>query len=166
MIDWMTTIRRNLWHDFLSRNGDFGVIFGVAKILAQVWYISLIGCTIALAECPVKVVIVKGRVEHAPRNARVRAQLVYSKEQPKESGEVTVENGAFSIPIEFMTQSRRPLLNNLGEKCDRKPKTVVITLVENDQEYDRVSLDLAKDFKMADPSAYTLRSEVVLTAPR
>jgi len=41
-----------------------------------------------------------------------------------------------------------------------------VTLVEADQErdheYDRVSLDLAKDFKMADPSAYALRSEILL----
>jgi hypothetical protein len=52
----------------------------------------------------------------------------------------------------------------LREKCDRKPETVVITLVGGDpsQEYDRVSLALRKDFKMADPTAYTLRSEIVL----
>lgn len=139
---------------------------GAAKILAQVWYISVIGCAITLAACPVKVVIVKGRVENAPRNAMVRVQLIYSTGEARESGEVTVERGMFSIPIEFLTQSRGPLLGSLRQKCDRKPKSVVITLVERDQEYDRVSLDFPKDFKMADPSAYTLRSELVLTALR
>lgn len=142
------------------------MVFGAAKIFAQVWYIGVIGCTITLAECPVKVVIVKGRVENAPRNAMVRVQLIYSTEEAKVSGEVTVEHGRFSIPIEFLTQSRRPLLGSFRQKCDRKPKSVVITLVESDQEYDRVSLDFPKDFKMADPSAYTLRSELVLTALR
>jgi hypothetical protein len=29
-----------------------------------------------------------------------------------------------------------------------------------------VSLDLAKDFKMADPGAYTLRTEIVLSRSR
>jgi hypothetical protein len=54
------------------------------------------------------------------------------------------------------------------ERCDRKPKTVVVTPLPGDQnqEYDRVSLDLAKDFKMADPSAYTLPTEIVLNGPR
>jgi hypothetical protein len=40
-----------------------------------------------------------------------------------------------------------------------------VTLIGADQEYDRVSLDLAKDFTMTDPSAYTLRSEIVLHVP-
>ena len=62
-------------------------------------------------------------------------------------------------------QSRRPVLTNLPEKCDRKPETVVVTLVEADQEYDHVSLDLARDFKLADPSAYAPRSEIVLHGP-
>jgi hypothetical protein len=141
------------------------MIFDGAKTLALLC-ISLIACTFAHAECPVNVVIVKGRVENAPRNVRVRVHLAYSKEQRGESGEVTMDNGTFSLPIEFLTQSRRAVLIGLGEKCDRKPKTVVITLVEGDQEYDRVSLDLAKDFKMSDPTAYSLRSEVVLNRPR
>ena len=29
-----------------------------------------------------------------------------------EPGEVTIENGRFSIPIEFLTQSRRPVLSD------------------------------------------------------
>ena len=59
------------------------------------------------------------------------------------------------------------LMGSLLEKCDRKPKTMVVTLLQGDQnqEYDRVSLDLTKDFKMADPSAYTLRTEIVLNGP-
>ena len=72
----------------------------------------------------------------------------------------------FTIRISFLTQSRAPvLMGNLMEKCDKKPKTVVVTLLEGDQnqEYDRVSLDLERDFKMADPSAYTPRSEIVLS---
>jgi hypothetical protein len=145
------------------------VVFGVAKIVAELLSLGLVTCSLAHAECAVDVVIVKGRVEHSPRYARVHVQLVYPKKPGGDSGETTVENGRFSLPIEFLTQSRRPLLvGSLGERCDRRPETVVVTLVGNDssEEYDRVSLNLTKDFKMTDPTAYTLRSEIVLNGPQ
>jgi hypothetical protein len=118
------------------------------------------------AKCPVDVVIVNGRVEHAPPNGSVRVQLIYPRQKTGESGDVTLEGGSFRIQIPFFTQSRAPvLIGEFLEKCDRKPKVIVVTLIEGDQEYDRVSLDLAKDFKMADPSAYALRSEILLHGP-
>jgi hypothetical protein len=138
-----------------------------ARISAAGMWVSFILCNLARAECRVDTVIVRGRVEHAPPKAKVRVELVYAKEQVGDSGEATLESETFSVPIEFLTQSRRPvLMGSLREKCDRKPKTVVITLVEYEQELDRVSLDFAKDFRMADPTAYTLRSEVVLNGSR
>ena len=138
-----------------------------ARISAAGMCIGLILCTPARGECPVDTVIVKGRVEHAPPKAKVRVELVYAKEQVGDSGEATLENDTFSIPIEFLTLSRRPVfMGSLREKCDRKPKTVVVTLVEGDQTLDRVSLDFAKDFLMEDPTSYTLRSEVLLNGSR
>jgi hypothetical protein len=92
-------------------------------------------------------------------------QLVYPKEKPGEAGEVTMEDGAFQIPIEFVTM-QSSIFNNLPKRCGRKPKTVVITLLVNDQQSDQVFLDFAKNFKMTDASAYTLRSQVVLNGPR
>jgi hypothetical protein len=145
------------------------MIFGAAKFLAGILLPGLIAGTLIHAQCPIDTVIVKGRVEHAPSDPKVRVQLIYPKKKAGDSGESTVENGRFSVPIEFLTQSRRPLLvGNLGEKCDRRPETVVVTLVGGDpsQEYDRASLDLANDFKKADPSAYTLRSEIVMNGPQ
>ena len=125
--------------------------------------------TLAYALCGTDVVIVTGRVHHPPSQASVRVQLVYAKPQHQESVETTLEAERFTIQVPFFTQSRAPLLNgSLFEKCDRKPKAVVVTLLGGDQsqEYDRVALDLMKDFKMSDPSAYTLRSEVVLSGAR
>jgi hypothetical protein len=122
----------------------------------------------AHAVCGLDVIIIKGRVEHSARNSSVCVRLMYPKQQPGESGEITVEQGQFAIQIPFLTRSRAPvLMGSLLEKCDRKPKTMVVTLLQGDQnqEYDRVSLDLTKDFKMADPSAYTLRTEIVLNGP-
>jgi hypothetical protein len=96
-------------------------------------------------------------------------RLIYPRPQSGESGEITVEQGRFTIQIPFLTQSRVPVLTgSLLEKCDRKPETVGVTLLQADQnqEYDHVSRELTKDFKMAEPSAQTLRTEIVLNGPR
>ena len=120
---------------------------------------------LAHASCSVDVVIVHGRVEHAPRNGRVRGQLVSPKQKKGELGETTLEDASFRIQIPFLTESRRPVLVNLPERWDRKPETVVVSLVEADHEYDHVSLDLARDFELADSSAYAPRSDIVLRGP-
>ena len=122
-------------------------------------------CLVGHAQCPVDAVIVKGRVEHAiaQNDYRVRVQLVYPKHKPGEAGEVTVEDAKFQIPVEFVT-AQSSLFTNLPTKCGRKPQTVVITLISGDQKSDEVFLDFAKDFRMVDTSAYTLRSELVLNA--
>jgi len=142
------------------------MMFAVTNTLIRILGTSLALCVIARAQCPVDTVIVKGRVvESGNAHSKVRVQLVYPKEKPGESGEVTVEDGSFQIPIEFVTM-QSSIFTNLPKRCGRKPKTVVITLLENDQESDQVFLDFAKNFKMADASAYTLRSEVVLNGSR
>jgi hypothetical protein len=129
------------------------------RVLAAIFLLSLV----AHAQCPVDTVIVKGRVEHpiAKNDYRVRVQLVYPKHKPGESGEVTVENASFRIPIEFVT-AQSSLFTNLPKKCGRKPQTVVISLLSGDQKSDEVSLDFARTFTMVDTSAYALRSELVL----
>src|SRR5579864_7527664 len=138
------------------------MMFAATKTLTRILGTSLALCVIARAQCPVDTVIVKGRVvEKVNAHSKVRVQLVYAKEKLGESGEATVEDGAFQIPIEFVTM-QSSVFTNLPRRCGRKPKTVVITLLENDQDSDQVFLDFAKNFKMADASAYTLRSEVVL----
>ena len=136
----------------------------VTKALIPVLSI-LVLCGIVQSQCPVNTVIVKGRVENANANHKVRVQLVYPKKKPGESGEVTVENGAFQIPVEFVTM-QSSIFSNLPKRCGRKPQTIVITLLNNDQESDQVFLDFAKDFKLADASAYALRSELVLNGAR
>jgi hypothetical protein len=144
------------------------MLLGAAKTLVSILTVTLIGCGVARAMCSVDVVMVRGRVENAPSDAKVRVQLVYPKDVAGESGSVTVEDGRFSIPIDFLTQSRRPVINGILEKCGRRPKTVIVTLVGSDEgrEYDRVSLDFAKDFRMSDPTAYALRAELVLNGAR
>lgn len=120
-------------------------------------------CLVAHAQCPVDTVIVKGRVEHpiAKNDYRVRVELVYPHHKPGEAGDATVEEANFHIPVEFVT-AQSSLFTNLPKRCGRKPQTVVVTLLNGDQKSDEVSLDVARNFEMADASAYTLRSELVL----
>ena len=131
--------------------------------LLQVLLAILPLCLLAHAQCPVDTVIVKGRVEHpvAKNDYRVRVQLVYPKHKPGESGEATVEDAIFQIPVEFVT-AQSSLFTNLPARCGRKPQTVVITLLSGDQKSDEVFLDFAKNFRMVDASAYTLRTELAL----
>jgi hypothetical protein len=140
------------------------MLLGAAKTISSMMATILITSMFAYTECPVGDVMVRGRVEHALRNSRVRVQLMYSGDLPGESGDVTVEDGRFSIPIEFITQSRRPVVNGMLGKCGRRPKSVIVTLADRDHEYDRVTLDFAKDFITASPSAYSLQSEMVLNS--
>jgi len=114
------------------------------------------------AQCPVDQIMLKGRVENPAPNVRVRAQLVYPKQQSGESAETTVEEGYFHLPIEFLTQSSRPLIKNLRAKCGRKPSEVVITLLTGDIEKNQITLDFPRDFTMTDASAYAPQKEIVL----
>jgi hypothetical protein len=141
--------------------------YGACRALAGMLSIcAFFSGAVSHASCPVYEVIVNGRVEDAPAKGTVRVQLIYPNQKASDSGEVTLDSSSFRIDIPFLTQSRAPVLvGTLREKCGRKPETVVVTLVDGDREYDRVSLDLAKDFRMADASAYALRSEVVLRGP-
>jgi hypothetical protein len=145
----------------------FAMVHSASKVLAGILSIFAISSS-AFSQCSVDVVIVSGRVERATRKGIVRVQLVFPKQKQKlgESGEVTVEGGFFRLQIPFLTQSPAPaLFGSVLEKCERKPKTVFVTLREADKEDDRVSLDLAKDFRMVDTSAYALRSEILLQGP-
>jgi hypothetical protein len=139
--------------------GRYGTVEALSPILAICGFCS---GAIVHASCSVDVVIVNGRVVNAPRNGIVRVQLTYPQQKKGELGETTLEDESFRIQIPFGTQSRRPVLVNLPERCDRKPETVVVSLVAGGQEYDHISLDLARDFKLADPSAYAPRAEIVL----
>jgi hypothetical protein len=130
---------------------------------------SLAACALAHAMCPVDVVAVKGHIDHSPSNARVRVQLIYPRNLGGDSAEAILADSDFSLSVEFITQSRRPLLvGTFREKCDRRPETVIVTLVGGDppREYDRVSLKLAENFRKTDPSNYALKSEIVLKGLR
>jgi hypothetical protein len=75
-------------------------------------------CLLAYAQCPVNTVIVKGRIERPvpEHHYQVRVQLVYPRHKPGESGEVTVEDAIFNVPVEFVT-AQSSLFSNLPRRC-------------------------------------------------
>ena len=121
-----------------------------------------ISLSLAHAQCPVNTVVIRGRVENPRPNSKVQVQLLYPKQEPGESATTNLQDNSFRVPIEFLTQSNKPLFKNIRAKCDRKPSRVVVTLLTGDQQSAQVSLDLLKDFDHLDASAYTVRQEVVL----
>jgi hypothetical protein len=144
------------------------MFYSIFKSLVEALSICMILSSALLhAECPIDTIIVHGRVEHVPRKAIVKVELVYPKGRIGESGDVTVEDGSFRIPILFFTQSRTSTMNGSipPEKCTRKPKSVLVSLIANDQEYDRVSLDMTSDFNKIEFTDYALRSEILLRGP-
>jgi len=144
------------------------VYFGKARAFAGLLCFGLLASAITYAKCATDVVVVRGRVEHAPRGAKVRVELVYRYKAGGDTGETTLEGPEFRVPVDFFTQSRRPvLIGEWLEKCDREPETVVVTLIASEppQEYDRVTLRLRSDFRQSDPGEYALKSEIVLKGP-
>jgi hypothetical protein len=95
--------------------------------------------------------------ENGSRRRSTRAQYELSCEmqgRPKnvvgESGDTTLENENFTLPLDFLTQNRRAIINGPFEKCGRRPVTVLVRLVDDSQNrtFDSLSLDFAKDFKL------------------
>jgi hypothetical protein len=152
-----------LWHDVASRI-DASYMHFPSKVFSTLVTFILVGHPLLHAECPIDHVIVNGTVEHAPANAKVRVQLIYPKRMAGDAGDITVQGETFRLPVDFLTQSRGPIINGAFGKCTRKPRTVVVTLIGggDGREYDRVVLDFAKEFKMADSTTYILRSAVRL----
>jgi hypothetical protein len=141
---------------------------GAAKTLGSNPIFLLSAYTFAVGMCPVDEVILRGRVDRPPDRTKVRVQLVYAKDVPGASGDTTLEDEKFSLPLEFLTESRKPLINGAFGKCGRRPTTVIVTLLDSggSQEYDRVVLHFARDFEMVGPTTYGLRSEVLLKGPQ
>ena len=156
--------------------------FTLAGTLARISCIGLTACPLLAAQCPINSVVIKGRVEHPPRNASVRVLLLYppdrhgkklpgtdmeNNERPGESAEAILDGDAFTIPVEFLTNDSRTE-RTVKSRCGRQPQSVVVTLKQsdgsggNDQEYDRVSLDFPREFKSDDSRHYMLRSDLVL----
>jgi len=83
------------------------MVYGVFKVLVGILCICVTSSGgFLLAECSIDTIIVNGKVEHAPRKGIVKVQLIYPKDKIGESGDVTVDDGSFRIPILFFTQSR------------------------------------------------------------
>jgi hypothetical protein len=134
----------------------------VPKNLIRVLCTIPISLTLAHAQCPVHRVVLRGHIASPAPKSTIHVQLIYQDKKPGEAADLIPEGDSFRIPIEFLTQSSRPLLQNLPARCGRKPQQVVVSLLVGDQERDSVLLKFPADFDQTDPSDYLVRSEVVL----
>jgi len=115
------------------------------------------------AVCPVDEVHIQGRVDHPPINARVRVVLIYGQHVVGESSDIAIDRNEFRLAVDFLTQSRKPIVNGSFEKCKRRPTSVIVSLIDSDtHEYDRAVFDFVRDFTRADRTVWVLRPEVLL----
>lgn len=118
------------------------------------------------AKCPVYSVEIHGRIECSFKaDDKVLVTLVFYDNQLEASGEETavdIKGDAFSGRVTFDTYSSSSFLS--GDKCKRRPKGVIIRLIESDGvEKDRVSLGIASDFTYDEElGRYIPKSEVIL----
>jgi hypothetical protein len=154
--------------------------FGALKTFARFSCLPLMACMLAYAQCPVDSIRIKGRVEHLPRNASVLVQLFFAPDphagkrgndlpentRRGESAEAILDGATFSVPVEFVTNNRRPVMS-FGSRCDRKPQTVVVTLT-GEEKTGESKTDASKndEYKLNDSKTdarhYILRSDLVL----
>jgi hypothetical protein len=117
--------------------------------------------------CSAKSIFVKGRVEDPPPGAAVSVELVYERGLVGESDHLMLDGPAFRTRITFSTQSRSvDLMGHAIGKCARKPTRVIVTLLDDDKEVDRVTLRVPEDLTQSDSTELSTKSDVVLHGPR
>jgi hypothetical protein len=110
---------------------------------------------------------IRGKIECSLKpDDKVLVTLIYSDNQRIDPGAETaieVGNALFSGRLAFDTYSSPGLLG--GDRCHRRPKKVLIRLVEVDGEKDRALLKIASDFNFDEKQGeYTLKSDLILRA--
>jgi hypothetical protein len=125
--------------------------------------IVAVHASFASGACGVRTILVQGRAEDVLRDGSVTVELIYEQGEVGESDRILFEGSSFRTRIPFSTQnsSHEILCRPLG-KCNRMPTSVAVVLLEGDQEVDRVTLSVAKDFNSADATELAVRSAVVL----
>lgn len=117
----------------------------------------------AFAACSVRTILVQGRAEDVLREGSVVVELIYEQGKMGESDRIIFEGSSFRTRIPFSTQnSSTEVLGRPLGKCKRMPTSVAVVLLEGEQEVDRVTLSVAKDFTTADATELAVRSAVVL----
>lgn len=118
------------------------------------------------AKCPTSYVEIRGKIQCSFKpDDKVLATLIFYDHQLEASGEEVafdIHGDTFSGRIAFNTYSSSNLLS--GDKCHRRPKSVLIRLIEPDgTEKDRTSLIIAGDFDYdKEQGGYVPKADVVL----
>jgi hypothetical protein len=119
-----------------------------------------------VAKCPTYFVEIRGKVECSFKpDDKVLATLIFYDRQPAGSGEETaidIHDSSFDGRISFDTYSSSFLFG--GDQCYRRPKSVLVRLVEADGfEKDRTVLGFKGAFEYNEEhGGYTLKSDMLL----
>ena len=137
-------------------------LFRRASSVALLFFLLLSSRNVFSA-CGIRTILVQGRAEDVLHDGSVTVELIYEDGKVGESDSLIFEGTAFRTRIPFSTRSNsNEVLGHAWSKCKRTPTSVAVVLLEGDQEVDRVTLSVAKDFISADPTELAVRSSVVL----
>ena len=137
--------------------------FAPWRALLFVLFLCL-GCPL-VAKCPAYSVKIRGKVECSFKpDDKILASLIFYHDQPEGSGveaAMDIHNGTFDGRIAFDTYSSSFLSE---DRCHRKPKSILIRLVEADGlEQDRMLLKIKDAFDYSEQlGSYTPKSDLVL----
>jgi len=138
-------------------------LFRRASFSVTLLFLLLLSSRSAFSACGVRTILVQGRAEDVLHDGSVTVELIYEEGEVGESDRLIFEGTSFRTRIPFSTRSSsNEILGHALAKCKRAPTSVAVVLLEGDQEVDRVTLSVAKDFISADPTELAVRSAVVL----
>ena len=94
-----------LWHDERKPDSEVAMMLRVARKPVEIFFAAFILATFAHAQCPVNSIVIKGHVEHLPRNASVGVQLLFAPDPQRASAEATFPTlpSAENPPRQFST---------------------------------------------------------------
>ena len=122
--------------------------------------------SLALAQCPMGTVKVRGRVDNLPADA-ASAEVSVTLQTPKGANSQTtsVSNGEFSSEIKFGTQSS-PYFPLWGHRCNNVPKSVEIKAMVGNRIAGQVRLSFKDDFEPESSNVYRLKRELEIKTSR
>ena len=134
--------------------------------LLRIGFVLVCGLLVSLAavaKCPAKFIIVRGEVQgEIAEDAAVELRI--SPKPKYKTSPVRVVEGRFEIKAQFDSFKSLGWLG--GHNCSRKPESVVVVLIVGGREYDRVTLNVPRDFEGTNDGDFTVHSPVTLNAKR
>ena len=134
----------------------------MTRLLLGVGFALFVACMPASAKCPLIYIEFEGEIAGAPvgEHDRVVVEVEPDPNAPRDA--VHIEENRFRIEVPFDTTKSG---GRFHHNCSRRPSTVAVILLSNDEEAARVALSIEEDFKEDDEGDYRVLSPVQLEKP-